>query len=192
MRPTTTARRVLRTAAACAVALPAAASAQQRSPTPLDPVHVTARATRADQLDARAAAYEQADDSRRWGKAARLRERAAALRPAADPGGFTSLRAAAFSRHALGQRVAAGYLMERAGDQAMARGDVFNAADAYVDAAYIAAELRDPERVREFVGKGTLLMGSPLLSPPQRESLRGRVAQAAPRPGLEVAAAPHP
>jgi hypothetical protein len=170
------------------VALPVVARAQQ----PLDPVKVTARVTRAQRLETRAASYEMASDMRRWGKAAALYERAAGLRAPEDPGGYTNLRRAAFLRHGIGQADVAGALMERAADQAMARGDVFNAAYAYVDAAYIAAERRDPPLARELVGKGTLLLHSPLLEARERAALRARVAQAGERLGVEVAALTQP
>lgn len=173
-------------ALATALALPSAARAQQ----PLTPVQVTVEATgRADALDARAEAYEAAN--RHLGRAASLREQAAQLRAPEDPRGFRSLWRAAHLRYYGGQPRAAVGLMERAADQAVARGDVANAATAYIDAAYIATELRDPMRVREFLTKGTLLMHSPLLSAPEREALRGRVAETAPLV-RDVAAALHP
>jgi hypothetical protein len=186
----TTRRSLLGTAAAIATVgallLPASAAAQQ----PLTPVRVTATNTAADRLDSRAVAYEQGGDIRRFGKAARLRERAAGLRAPDDPAGFKSLRMAAILRHGLGHLRHAGYLMERAGDQAIARGDVFNAATAYIDAAYIAADQRDGERTRDLVGRGTLLLHSPLLSEQQRGFLGTRVAGLAPSPAVEVATHP--
>jgi hypothetical protein len=171
-------------AVATALALPAATRAQQ----PLDPIQVSARTAEADRLDARAQDYETSGSRRKWGKAAGLRERAADLRAPEDPRGFSSLQMAAFLRHAISQREAALGLMQRAGDQAIARGDVYNAARAYVDAAYIANEMRDVEDVRAFIAKGTLLMHSPLLSDPQREQLRRGLAQAS-VPGAQLASA---
>jgi hypothetical protein len=176
------------TAAVTALALPGAAGAQR----PLAPVWVTATNTRADRLDARAAAHEQANETRRWGKAAGLRARAAGLRTADDPRGFASLRMAAVLRYGVGQSRAAGDLLERAGDQALARGDVYAAAGAYVDAAYVAAGLRDPARARTLVTKGTLLMHSPLLGAPERALLQRRVAQGAPPLGAALVAAAAP
>jgi hypothetical protein len=190
MTPTLPARRLLLGSAAIAalgaLALPSVAGAQQ----PLTPVWVTTTNTAADRLDGQAAAYEANGDLRRLGKAARLRERAAALRTPDDPAAFASLRRAAYIRYGLGHTRQAGYLMERAGDQAIARGDVYNAASAYIDAAYVAANLRDAERVRHFVNRGTLLMHSPLLTAPQRDHLAGRVAMGAARVGLDVASNP--
>jgi hypothetical protein len=153
-------------------------------------VRVTATNTAADRLDMRAVAYEQGGDVRRFGKAARLRERAAGLRAPDDPAGFKSLRMAAILPHELGHLRHAGYLMERAADQAIARGDVFTAASAYIDAAYIAAGQRDGARARDLVGRGTLLLHSPLLSEQQRGLLGTRVAGLPSRPAVEVATHP--
>jgi hypothetical protein len=173
--------------AAGVLALPAAARAQQ----PLAPVHVSDAMTKADRLDARAAAYMQSGSLRDLGKAAGLREKAASLRALEDPRGFTGLEAAAFMRHALKQRPAALSLMQRAAEQAMARGDVFNAATAYVNTAFIAVELRDVDLARRSVERSTLLMHSPLLSVQQRDALRRTVAAvSAPGPDLALLTKP--
>ena len=164
------------------LASPAAVGAQQ----PLAPVQISEPLTKADRLDARAAAYEQSGSLRHWGRAASLRERAAGMRAAHDPRGSASLEQAAFDRHAIGERAAARDLMARAAEQAIARGDVYRAARAYVNVAYIAAEMRDGPRVRQFVERGTLLMHSPQLSGSEREALRRGVA-AVSAPGLTVA-----
>jgi hypothetical protein len=158
------------------LALPVAARAQHA----LDPVQVSARTAEADRLDARAAVYEESGSWRQWGKAAGLREKAARLRAADDPRAFKSLQTAAYVRHALKQPAMALALMERAADQALARGDVFNAASAYADAASIANELRDGDRVRLSMEKSALLARSPLLSAPDRDWLQQRLAQGTP------------
>lgn len=162
-------------AVATTFALPAAARAQQ----PRDPIQVLARASEADRLDSVAIAYEGSNSRRLWAKAAGLREKAAELRAPNDPRAFKELETAAFVRHALKQRPAALALMERAADGALARGDVFNAAAAYVNVAFMAAELRDADRVRLYAEKGALLASSPLLSAPERQWLQQRVAQGA-------------
>ena len=173
MRPTI--RHLFWTAAVVtALALPAAARGQQ----PLDPIQVSVRATEADKLEAQAEAHLQSGTWRDLGKAAKLREKAASLRTPEDPRGFTSLQMASLLRHAMKQRPAAVGLMQRAADQAMARGDVFNAATAYVNVAFMAVELRDGDLARRAIEKGTLLMHSPLLTAPQRQSLQGSLAQA--------------
>ena len=187
MRPTT--RALLSTSAVlAALAVPAAARAQQQ---PHKLAEVSARLTRADLLDARAEAYEQSGRTRHFGRAARLREQAAGLRAPEDSAAFSSLRKAANLRYGRGEYAAARGLMERAGDQALARGDVYNAASAYADVASLAVETRDPERVRAFVAKSTLLMRSPLLSPSQQNVLQTRIGQL-PAAALEVATATRP
>ena len=157
-----------------ALALPAGARAQQ----PLAPVQVSARTAEADRLDERAVAYEETGSRRKWAKAAGLREKSAGLRAPEDPQAFRSLQTAAYVRHALKQPGLALSLMQRAADQALARGDVFNAASAYADVAAIAQGLRDNDRVRVSVEKSALLARSPLLSAPDREWLQHRLAQA--------------
>ncbi|MDF1504238.1 hypothetical protein [Roseisolibacter sp. H3M3-2] len=184
-----TLRPFLGTAAlAAALALPAAAGAQQ----PLDPVKVSARSAQADKLDARAAELQATNSRWQWRRSAELRERAAELRPATDVRAFESLQTAALVRHALAERGAAIVLMERAAERAMARGDVFNAATAYANLAFMTSEVRDVDRAREFVEKSTLLASSPLLSAPQREWLQTRLAErpTAAKAGTALAVAP--
>jgi hypothetical protein len=160
-------------ALATLLVLPAAAPAQQ----PLDTVQVSARTAEADRLDARAAAYQESNSRRDWGRAAGLREKAARLRAPEDPRAVYALQTAALIRHALNQRPAALSLMEQAGDRAIAHGDVFTAAVAYTNVAYIAREVRDGERLRRYAEKSALLSHSPLLNARQRDWLRDRVAQ---------------
>ena len=157
-----------------ALTLPAAARGQQ----PLDPIQVSVRATEADKLEARADDYLQSGKWRDLGRAAKLREKAASMRAPEDPRGFTSFQMASLLRHAMKQRPAAVGLMQRAADQAMARGDVYNAATAYVNVAFMAVELRDVDLARRSIERGTLLMHSPLLTETQRRSLQGSLAQA--------------
>ncbi len=170
-----------------ALALPTAARGQH----PLVTVEVVATNTRADIFDARAAAYENSADIGMWGRAARLRERAARLRAPEDARGSSSMARASQLRYYRGERESGAALMVTAADQAAARGDVYEAATAYLDAAIITAELRNPERVRELFAKGALLMHSPLLAPAQRDGLQRRFA-AAPSTvsGVAVALAP--
>jgi hypothetical protein len=156
-----------------ALTLPAAARGQQA----LDPIQVSVRASEADKLEARADALLQSGSWRDLGKAAGLREKAASLRAPTDPRAFTSLQMAALLRHAMKQRPAAVGLMQQAAEHAMARGDVFNAATAYVNTAFIAVELRDIDLARRSVEKGTLLLHSPLLTETQRLTLQRNLAQ---------------
>ena len=154
-----------------ALALPAAASAQQQ----LDPVRVTAIATaRADSLHARADRHE-ISTMRDFRKVARLHEQSAELRGEDDARGFECLQVAAHIRHGAGDFRRAADNMERAAQLAAARGDVMNAAVSYIDAAYIAVDLKQGARVREFTRAARLLTESPLITAAQRVQLLSRI-----------------
>jgi hypothetical protein len=170
----TTSRRLLVTAGAmiAVFALPAAARAQM-----LQTIRVTDAVQKAEKLEAEALSYEQNDWSQ-LKKAARLREQAAELRADNDPAAAVSLYWAARDRYYSGDAKAARILMEQAGDRALAMGDVLNAVTAYTEAAYVAADLQDGERMRTLASKARLLANSPMLTAEQRFQLRTRLAQA--------------
>jgi hypothetical protein len=152
------------------VALPARSTAQ----TALEPIKVTEARLRAEALDHEAEQYEQTD----WGnlkQAARLREDAAELRPAADPKAAVSLYWAARDRYYSEDKVAGRELMERSAERAIAIGDVVGAATAFTEGAYIAAELRDVARTRTLANRAKLLALSPMLSDEQRTQIRARL-----------------
>jgi hypothetical protein len=149
-------------AVATALVLPAAASAQQ----PLGAVTVSARSARADDLDARAAELQAGNSRWQWRRSAELREQAAGLRSPSDPRAFESLHSAALVRHVLGDRGRAIALMERAADQALARGDVFSAASSFSTLAYMSAEARDAQR------SAASSPGAACSSPSRRSSAR--------------------
>ena len=166
-------RRLLLTASAALAAfvLPDAARAQT-----LEPIRVTESRLKADKLDAEARHFEE-NDWRQLRKAAELREEAAELRTADDPKGTVSLYWAARDRYYSGNPKAARVLMEQAADRAIAVGDVLNAATAYTEAAYIAADIKDVEKMRALAAKARLLANSPVLTADQRYQLRTRLAQ---------------
>ncbi len=152
-------------------AAPSGAHAQRR----LDPVRVTGeQVARADALHAEAVKFEGTLSAMR--KVARLHEGSAALRTADDPQNFACLHTAALLRYYSGDRRAGGERMEEAADNASARGDVISAANAYIDAAIIAREFRDGERMLALSGKADLLTNSPLISESQRLALRERLS----------------
>lgn len=159
------------TAALAVFALPASARAQM-----LETIRVTESRVKADRLDAEARDYEE-NDLRKLKKAAELREEAAELRTAEDPRGSVSLYWAARDRYYSGDRKVARVLMEQAADRAIAIGDVFNAATAYTEAAYIAADVKEGEKMRTLAGKARLLSHSPVLTADQRDQLRTRLAK---------------
>jgi hypothetical protein len=157
------------------LALPAAAFGQDLGQGHLDPVRVTAAATaRADSLDAKANAIELSRLSD-FPKVARLHEQSAGLRSVGDAKRFESLRKAARLRYGAGDCRRAADDMEQAARDAAARGDIVNAVSAYIDVAYIAAELRQGARAVESTSTARLLAGSPLLTEAQRLQLRVRL-----------------
>jgi len=147
--------------------LPAAASAQYRLPTVIS-------AAKADSLHQAAAALVAAH---RWRDAAGLYRRSAALRGAEDPVGFTCLRDAAALAYASGDRSGARNDMAAAAGQALARGDLREAALAYLDAAWIAQEQKNPRQVWELGHRGEMLADSPLLGASDRATILRRISR---------------
>ena len=145
--------------------LPGAVAAQYRLPTLVSSV-------RADSLHEAAAALVAAH---RWRDAARLHRRSADLRAADDPLGFRCLSEAAALAYATGDRSAARDDMAKAAGQALARGDLRAASLAYLDAAWIAQEQKDPRQVWELGHRAEMLADSPLLSAADREAILRRI-----------------
>ena len=148
---------------------PAAASAQQT----LDPVRVTAL-SRAEQLEMEADALPT--EVREFKKAAKLFEQAAAARAETDVEKATSLRKAAYFRYYSGDTRASGRLMEKAGEQSVAQGDIASAANAFIDAALIANERTEIDRALALGRRAETLVRSPQLDETQRARLMGRIA----------------
>ena len=148
--------------------LPAAASAQYQLPT------LTSSA-RADSLHEAAVALTAAH---RWGDAARLHRRSAELRDADDALGFRCLKDAAALVYATGDRSGARADMAAAASQALARGELRPAADAYLDAAWIAQEQRNPRKVYELGHRAEMLADSPLLGASDRAAILQRIERA--------------
>jgi len=162
-------RRLSTAAAVFAIlALPAAASAQYQLPT-------LTSAARADSLHEAAAALVAAH---RWGDAARLHRRSAELRDPEDPLGFRCLKEAAQLAYAAGDRTTARTDMAAAAVHALARGDLREAALAYVDAAWIAQEQKNARQVWDLGHRAEMLAGSRLLSPSDRAAIMERISRA--------------
>ncbi|HEX2249854.1 MAG TPA: hypothetical protein VHH32_05860, partial [Gemmatimonadales bacterium] len=109
----------------------------------------------------------------RYRDAARLYRRSAEFRAAEDSLGIKCLTEAAALAYAAGDRSGARTDMARAAERALARGDLKAAALAYLDAAWIAQEQKQPRKVWEFGHRAEMLAASPLLS----ESDRGAILQ---------------
>ncbi len=148
--------------------LPAAASAQYQLPT------ITSSA-KADSLHEAAGALAAAH---RWGDAARLHRRSAQLRDADDPLGFRCLKDAAALEYATGDRSGARADLAAAAGQALARGDLREAALAYIDAAWIAQEQKNPRQVWKLGHRAEMLADSPLLGAADRAAIQQRIERA--------------
>jgi hypothetical protein len=151
------------------LALPGAAAAQYRLPTVIS-------AFKADSLHEAAGALVAAH---RYRDAARLHRRSAELRPAEDPMGFQCLSEAAALVYAAGDRSAARGDLSLAADHALARGDLRSAAMAYLDAAWIAQEQRNPRHVWELGHRAEMLAESPLLGSTDRAAILQRIKRPA-------------
>jgi hypothetical protein len=144
---------------------PIPVSAQQRLPT-------LVTVARADSLHI--AAVTLGKTMARWGDAARLHRQSALLRAADDSLGFRCLRDAARLSYQRNNVSSARSSMTAAGDQALARGDLMQAAQAYADAAWLAQEQHRKGDTWKLGRQAEVLAGSPLLSPAQRASILKR------------------
>jgi hypothetical protein len=161
-------RRLPTAAALIAIlALPAAASAQYQLPT-------LTSAARADSLHQAAAELVAAH---RWGDAARLHRRSAELRDPEDPLGFRCLKEAAELEYAAGDRTAARTDMAAAAAHALTRGDLRQAALAYIDAAWIAQEQKNTRQVWDLGHRAEMLADSPLLGASDRTAILDRISR---------------
>jgi hypothetical protein len=150
------------------LAVPATVSAQYRLPEVVS-------SARADSLHEAAAALVTAH---RYGDAARLYRRAAELRSADDPLGFTNFSEAAALAYADGDRSAARRDMTHAAEHALARGDLRAAGLAYLDAAWIAQEQKNARQVWELGRRAEMLAASPLLDASARNAILQRIKRA--------------
>lgn len=110
-----------------------------------------------------------------WKRAVRMLQKSAALRDADDPDGYICLLYAGRISSAVGDMEGARENLEAAAAQALARGSIVEAANAYIDAAHAAVALRDMRGAQALVDKAALLTESPLLSEAQRSVLEMRL-----------------
>ena len=148
--------------------LPTAARAQYRLP-------VLVSAAKADSLHDAAVTLMTAH---RWRDAASLHRRSAELRSPDDPLAFRCLSEAAALAYATNDRSAARGDMADAAGQALARGDLRSAAHAYLDAAWIAQEQKNPRQVWELGHRAEMLAASPLLAESDRAAILQRISRA--------------
>jgi hypothetical protein len=168
MKPTFTSRLTLAGVVLASLGLPASAAAQYRLP-------VLVSSVRADSLHEAAAALVTAH---RYRDAASLHRRSADLRAPDDPLGFRCLSEAAALAYAAKDRLSARKDMADAAEQALARGDLRTAALAYLDAAWIAQEQKNPRQVWELGHRAEMLAASPLLGGSDRDAILQRISRA--------------
>ncbi|MEO7987866.1 MAG: hypothetical protein ABI766_15175 [Gemmatimonadales bacterium] len=169
MKPTFTSRLSIAGVLFATLGLPAAARAQYQLPSLVSSV-------KADSLHE--AAVTLAGTTHRWGDAARLHRRSAELRSADDPLGFRCLTEAAELAYASNDRSGARADKAHAASQALARGDLRAAALAYLDAAWIAQEQKNPRQVWELGHRAEMLADSPLLGQSDRAAILQRISRA--------------
>jgi hypothetical protein len=113
----------------------------------------------------------------KWRRAAALHRRASELHADGDPQGSRCLQMAANLFYADGDLAEARRTMEAAGEEALARGDVSAAADAFLKAGLVARDLRDGPGAAALTRRALLLANSPLLTGAERDAIAARVVQ---------------
>jgi hypothetical protein len=131
----------------------------------------------AEELEARA--HDLMSAPAQFGSAARLLVQAAELREPGDPQRLANLRQAGQLTYYSRSVPRARSLFERTAREALMVGDVFQAADALLDASSLARELRDYAAAADLLRRAELLSLSPLLSGDERAFLERRVHGAA-------------
>jgi hypothetical protein len=114
-------------------------------------------------------------DPTRASEAARLHRQSAHLRSANDPEAVESLAMAAHLFSYAQRPLAARNTMEEAADRALAMGDVFRAARAYVEAAFLADKQQDRAETTRLGRKALLLAGSTRITAEERASIIKRI-----------------
>lgn len=165
--------RMIRTGATALVAiaaLPAVASAQNRETFELPAIQVEAF-----QNPLHVEALALYETPARWAEAGELHEKAAKELVKNDAGQFFGYnRAAALYLYA-GETARSRRAMERAASVAEATGDEFTAANAWVDAAFIAIAEGFTAKKREFVANARILLDSDTMSASDRASVLARI-----------------
>ena len=111
---------------------------------------------------------------KRAAEAAGLHIEEAQHRASTDPEAVEALIMAGNLFNYAQRPVSARRTLEQAAERALAMGDVRTAAQAYLNAAFIAHESGNRYEVQRLGRKAVLLMESPLLEPRDRSSIRNR------------------
>ena len=119
------------------------------------------------------------DGSGDWEEAANLLRKAVDLRPDHDPVKVDNLREAARIAHHLGDVNQALRDAHRAAEAGRRQGHVLAAAEAYLEAAWLAVEVGDRDRATRYLEEADVISRSPYLSDQQRDRLLGRMGEPA-------------
>jgi hypothetical protein len=114
---------------------------------------------------------------REFPRKAKLYEDAAALFPRGDQEGEASLRSAATLQYYLGNHRRAQQLLERAGNEAAYRGDIVAAADAFINATFLALQRESFSDARRLIEHTKVLASAPTLTDGERASIQRRISQ---------------
>jgi hypothetical protein len=128
---------------------------------------------RAEALEARAASM--LENLERPNRAAGLYRQAAGIRGDSDAMKVENLRMASRLGYYAGRQRRAMQDAAAAAHLALRQGDVISASHAYLDAAWIAVEIGEPQRAEHFVREARILTASPLLAEAEREAIRARI-----------------
>lgn len=127
-------------------------------------------------------ADQLASQMKSWGKAARMYEESALLHPEGDLEGYASFVNAGNFHYYADNKKSARRMFEAAGRLALEHGEVYNAAVCFLNAASIAQETNEREKVAENGLKAQRLSRASVLTEEQRATLLPRFEQ------IEVAA----
>lgn len=122
-------------------------------------------------------ADQLASQMKSWGKAARMYEESALLHPQGDLEGYASFVNAGNFHYYAGQLKPARRMFEAAGRLALEHGEVYNAAVCFLNAASIAKETNEREKVAQNGLKAQKLSRSTALTEEQRATLLQRFDQ---------------
>lgn len=128
----------------------------------------------AETLEAEAASYFPT--KRRYKQAAKLLLRAASLRDATDVKGIEDLLRAGQLSYYVGDMATARRAIEQAGERALRAGYPGRAANAFLDAGYLALARKDRNSARRFFVDAWRLAQSPHLTESERIAIAGRLA----------------
>ncbi len=129
-----------------------------------------------------ALAYDMILSGRGWESAAGLYRRAAELRGTGDPRSALDLRLAGYIYYYRSRGAAAVVSLTESGEAFLSLGDVQGAAEAFIDGAWVAAQLGMSAEAMVLAERAKLLTRSPLLPADERFALARRLGAT---PGTE-------